>query len=117
VAKALEEKRASGLIGSSFDAQIILLTNSQIRYKYLESLQNSLCEIFKVSGVRVELKGDLKPAGPSGICVTVEKADGAKCARCWNYSISVGKCAGHPLICDNCLKAISEEKKIEEKAQ
>jgi len=99
VAKALEEKRSAGLIGSSFDARINLLTNSEERYKFLTSLKNDLSEIFKVSQVEITLGKDLPR-------VEVGKAEGTKCARCWNYAQSVGCNKEHPLICDNCLKAM-----------
>ena len=59
VAKALEEKRNQEIIGSSFDAQIILLTNKQFYYKYLDGLKEDLPEIFKVSQVIIEKKDDL----------------------------------------------------------
>ncbi|MDD5237233.1 MAG: isoleucine--tRNA ligase, partial [Candidatus Omnitrophica bacterium] len=58
--KLLEEKRATGAIGSSFDAKIKLLTNSQERYKFLESLKPELLEIFKVSQVEVEKRESLE---------------------------------------------------------
>ncbi|MFA5155883.1 MAG: isoleucine--tRNA ligase [Candidatus Omnitrophota bacterium] len=100
VTKVLEEKRSAGLIGSSFDAKIKLLTNNEIRYNYLSALRQDLPEIFKVSQVEVE-----KREGPAGI--EVSKADGIKCERCWNYSHSVGADKDHPLICDRCCRAIT----------
>ncbi|MDD4954094.1 MAG: isoleucine--tRNA ligase [Candidatus Omnitrophica bacterium] len=103
-AKLLEAKRAAGLIGSSFDAQIIVLTNDEIRYKYLESLREDLAEIFKVSCVRIE-----KAETASGISVSVDRAQGQKCPRCWNYSVSIGQSQAHPLICAKCAEAIGEE--------
>jgi len=106
VAKVLEEKRVNGEIGSSFDAQINLLTKSEDRYKFLTSLKEDLCEIFKVSQVKIEIVPDLD----CEIKITAAKADGCKCVRCWNYSSFVGKDKEHPEICDNCLKAITEGK-------
>lgn len=115
VAKILEEKRTLGLIGSSFDAKINLLTNNEIRYKYLESFKNSeLCEIFKVSQVEIIKQKNLD-SGLSGaskfsdIIVVAQKAKGVKCVRCWNYSLSVGEHKEHPLICQKCLEAIGGE--------
>ena len=101
-AKALEDLRGRGIIGSSFDAQINVLTNDQIRYKYLGSLKADLCEIFKVSQVDIALDKNL----PKDIKIEVSKAGGTKCVRCWNYSLSVGQDKNHPLICISCLKAI-----------
>lgn len=114
IGKAMEEKRASGLIGSSFDAKINLLTNNQNRYKYLESFKNELCEIFKVSQVTVDFTKTLEAGVASvrylEISIQVNKADGEKCVRCWNYFIKLGQDKEHPLICDNCLTAIGGDK-------
>jgi isoleucyl-tRNA synthetase len=102
VAKALEEKRNQGMIGSSFDAQIILLTNQPFYYKYLEGLKEELPEIFKVSQVIIEKKAAL--AGE--VSFTINKAEGKKCARCWNWRLSVGEDIRHPDICQICSRQI-----------
>ena len=106
-AKALEELRSQGQIGSSFDAQINILTKTPDRYTFLQSFNIQLGEIFKVSQVRVTLDINIL----SDLSVKVEKAQGAKCLRCWNYSLDVGKHPAHPLICDNCHQAIGGDKK------
>jgi isoleucyl-tRNA synthetase len=112
ITKALEEERKTGLIGSSFDAKINLLTNNEIRYKYLESLEKDLLEIFKVSQIQItkkdNLEGAVRSKKYSDIAIEIEKASGLKCVRCWNYSSSIGKSKIHPLICETCLKAIEE---------
>ncbi len=114
VAKALEGKRGAGQIGSSFDAQIILLTNNEKRYKYLNGLQGDLVEIFKVSQVQVELRGELNEGSVSSahgdIAVSAARAQGQKCPRCWNYSTSVGASGNHSLLCSQCAGAVGEEK-------
>ncbi|MFA7283931.1 MAG: class I tRNA ligase family protein, partial [Candidatus Omnitrophota bacterium] len=110
-AKSLEGLRTSGQIGSSFDARIKMLTKSQERYTFLRSLNAELCEIFKVSQVEVGMDETLSEE----IKIEVSKAEGVKCARCWNYSREVGKDQAHPLICDNCIKALEGVKKGEEK--
>ena len=102
IAKALEEKRAQGEIGSSFDAQINLLTKDQIRYNFLTSLGAQLAEIFKVSAVSVG-----KADAGADFSVEVKKAGGAKCVRCWNYSTDVGSFTDHPLICANCRQTVA----------
>ena len=101
-AKAIEEKRSQGLIGSSFDCQIILLTNKTFCYKYLDGLKEDLPEIFKVSKVLIEIREDLG----EGISFRVEKAEGKKCPRCWNWCLSVGKDKDYPDICQRCVKQI-----------
>jgi len=101
-AKALEEMRAAGSIGSSFDAQINILTKTQDRYTFLQSFRMQLCEIFKVSQVEVTLDKE----NSEDLSIKVAKAKGSKCLRCWNYSQEIGTDKEHPLLCDNCLKAI-----------
>ncbi|MFH1577608.1 MAG: isoleucine--tRNA ligase [Candidatus Omnitrophota bacterium] len=119
VAKALEEKRSQGLIGSSFDAQIILLTNMPFYYKYLEGLKGDLPEIFKVSQVLVKrdplggeaLADGVKVSGgdeTEGVWFQVQKAQGQKCSRCWNWRLSVGEDGAHPDICHSCIEQIKQ---------
>jgi len=103
-AKSLEELRSAGQIGSSFDAQINILTKSQDRYTFLRSFKEELPEIFKVSQVEVTLEEGDRADG--GLYVKVAKAQGQKCQRCWNYSSNLGRDKEHPLLCENCLKAI-----------
>lgn len=38
--------------------------------------------------------------------VGVGKAEGGKCERCWNYSLSVGEAAQHPTLCDRCAAVV-----------
>jgi isoleucyl-tRNA synthetase len=111
IAKLLEDLRGQGQIGSSFDAKINLLTNSQKRYTFLESFRGELPEIFKVSQVKITkvdiLAKDLFISSIyPDIAIEVSKADGAKCSRCWNYSLQLGGVKEHPLLCPNCLQAI-----------
>ncbi|MDP8260646.1 MAG: isoleucine--tRNA ligase [Candidatus Gygaella obscura] len=121
VALALEERRTVGAIGSSFDAKIKLLTNDEIRYKYLTSLSDGLSEIFKVSQVEIEKTSDDsdkletlgKSSGFKDIVFVVDKADGKKCVRCWNYTLDIGNDAEHKEICANCINAIKKAEKNE----
>ena len=40
--------------------------------------------------------------------VSVERADGVKCERCWKYSTAVGEDAKFPTVCDSCSAALKE---------
>ncbi|MFA4889527.1 MAG: isoleucine--tRNA ligase [Candidatus Omnitrophota bacterium] len=105
IAKALEQMRGQGIIGSSFDAQINLLTKDEIRYKSLISLEQELAEIYKVSQVSIlktdNLEGEVE--------VKVDIALGQKCPRCWNYSQVIGQSQKHPLLCSSCLVVLSKQ--------
>jgi isoleucyl-tRNA synthetase len=114
VTKLLEEKRAAGMIGSSFDAKINILTNSQNRYNFLESLQYELNEVFKVSQVEIVLKADFgegvfKSARYSDIAIAALKAEGDKCPRCWNYTNELLTSQEYGTLCKRCARAIKGE--------
>jgi isoleucyl-tRNA synthetase len=100
IAGVLEQQRGAGVIGSSFDAQIIVLTNNENHYNYVHGVETELAEVFKVSRVAVE-----RTSGRSA--VLAEKAPGDKCQRCWNYKSSVGESQEHPQLCRECRGAIS----------
>ncbi|MEW6101434.1 MAG: isoleucine--tRNA ligase [Candidatus Omnitrophota bacterium] len=110
IAKILEDLRGKGEIGSSFDAQIILLTKDEFHYKYLRSLEDELPEILKVSSVGIE-KGDTQEKAITSskypdIAILASKANGQKCTRCWNYRPDVGGSKEHPLLCSRCITAV-----------
>ena len=105
VNKSLEEARRKRQIGSSLEAEVLITTQG----KHLELLKNYedlLPTLFIVSRVIIE-EGSEKEA--SSLRVTVRKAPGKKCERCWNYRTSVGENPDHPTICERCWKAIEEE--------
>ncbi len=112
VSKALEEKRQQGLIGSSLDAKVVFETASEKDFKELSRFTESdLKTVFIVSGVKVKqvsgILGGLNSDFPR-TKIVIEKADGQKCARCWNYSAHVGKDQEHPTLCERCLPIIKE---------
>jgi isoleucyl-tRNA synthetase len=39
--------------------------------------------------------------------VSVFKADGAKCERCWKYDPEVGKDTNHPTVCARCATVLN----------
>lgn len=99
VMRALEEARNEKKIGSSLEAKATLTVNSETA-EFLKNYQDDLRYIFIVSQA-VIAKGD-------AFSVTIEKADGKKCERCWNYSIRVGESAKYPTVCERCITALSE---------
>jgi isoleucyl-tRNA synthetase len=40
--------------------------------------------------------------------VEIQKADGAKCERCWNYSVHVGESEKYGSVCERCIVALTE---------
>jgi isoleucyl-tRNA synthetase len=42
------------------------------------------------------------------LSVSVQRAGGTKCERCWNYSTHVGENSDYPTVCERCVKALGE---------
>ncbi len=102
VLKALEEARNDKQVGSSLEAKVVL-TADKGTTMFLLNYYKDLRYIFIVSQVEVH-EGD-------AMTVRIEKADGKKCERCWNYSTRVGEFANYPTVCERCNTALSEIEK------
>jgi isoleucyl-tRNA synthetase len=42
------------------------------------------------------------------LTIKIDRADGAKCERCWNYSTHVGENVRYPKVCERCTEALAE---------
>jgi len=110
VLKALEVARnEKKLINSGLEAKVLLNADLELKAK-LKHYLPQLPGLFIVS--QVELlnagAGEFKSETVPSLEITVQRADGKKCERCWNYSIHVGENARYPNICDRCSEAIAE---------
>jgi isoleucyl-tRNA synthetase len=113
VLKALEVARnTKKLINSGLEAKVLLNADLELKAK-LKHYLPQLPGLFIVS--QVELisagAGDYKSDVVPSLEVTVQRADGKKCERCWNYSTHVGENPRYPTICDRCSEAIAEIEK------
>ena len=103
--KALEIARQEKLIGRSEEATVIIQAPESL-YNLLERYRNDLRFLLIVSGVEIEHAPSGNGAAP--LHVQVDKAPGAKCERCWNFSTQVGKSERYPTVCERCLAALDE---------
>jgi isoleucyl-tRNA synthetase len=71
------------------------------RYQALQRYLEDLPAFFIVSDVELRSLDHL-PHSPD-FRITVEKAAGHKCERCWNYRAAVGSYSDHPTLCDRCI--------------
>jgi isoleucyl-tRNA synthetase len=99
VLKALEEARNAKQIGSSLEAKVVLTADKDTTM-FLMDYFRELRYIFIVSQVEVHEGDALK--------VEIQKADGKKCERCWNYSAHVGEYEKYPTVCERCAEALGE---------
>ena len=103
--KALEIKRNDKIIGKSLEADIEIYADGEMLNK-INAVKEFLPEVFIVSKVEV-LRGEGEFAGDiEGVTMSVKKAGGEKCERCWSYSEEVGRDSEHPTLCARCAKAI-----------
>jgi isoleucyl-tRNA synthetase len=107
VLKVLEDARAQKLIGKGIEAQLIITAEGPT-YSVLERYKDQLRYFFIVSAVT--LQQSASGNGTVSVGVLVEKADGQKCERCWNYSTHVGEDASYPTVCERCSAALKEIK-------
>ncbi|HEY2459954.1 MAG TPA: isoleucine--tRNA ligase [Candidatus Acidoferrum sp.] len=107
----LEEARNAKSIGGALEAKVVLSSPLPKRQAALKAYAAQLPALFIVSQVEV---ADAAPSpaaadqNSSGVTIEIKKADGAKCERCWNYSVHVGENSRYPTICERCSKALAE---------
>ena len=107
VQKALELARNEKVIGKPLEAKVTLYADGELA-DFLKSELKSLPEIFITSAVEIadgegDFKGDVK-----GLSITVNKADGEKCERCWKFSDTVGQDSEHPTLCAHCAETMKQ---------
>jgi isoleucyl-tRNA synthetase len=110
---ALEQARAAKTIGGGLEAKVLLHVDphGSPLQKLLEEKQSLLPALFIVS--QVEVRTEAIPSSvPAetlpGLNIKIDRADGAKCERCWNYSTRVGENSRYPKVCERCSEALAE---------
>jgi len=105
VTKALEEERAAKRIASSQEAAVVVrgpaasMALLRSHEDASRTFPGNLASLFIVSKVRLD-----DAEGP--VSVDVARAEGAKCERCWTYSVNVGRLPVHPGVCERCAEVL-----------
>jgi isoleucyl-tRNA synthetase len=108
--KAIEPVRKEGIVGHPLDTHITLYMTAPIAEK-LEALKTDLRANFIVSQLSTA-KFEDAPADAfasevvEGLKISVAKAEGEKCERCWIYSNELGSDSEHPTICPRCTSVL-----------
>ncbi|MBM3299397.1 MAG: isoleucine--tRNA ligase, partial [Deltaproteobacteria bacterium] len=111
VAKALEEGRSSKLIGSSLEAMV--------RIEAPEEFTRTISAMEDPEGFFIVSQLEIVSTGPcpeqtdekaalADVRVTVSRADGSKCPRCWIWSPAIGSNPNHPDVCPRCAGVLGE---------
>ncbi|MFH1799884.1 MAG: isoleucine--tRNA ligase [Candidatus Omnitrophota bacterium] len=112
----LEKKREAKEIRAGLEAKVIFTSEDPESAEILHRYEKELARVLVVSQVVLETKtveGMEAAEGLSavfqkkfGLKVLVTRADGAKCARCWNYSSPLGRDPDHESLCPKCVEAL-----------
>jgi len=97
----LEKARQAKTIGKALEAKLTFAGSTPAlaaAQAHLESLR----ELLNVSQLEIQ------PAGEAALTVSVTRAAGEKCERCWHWETDVGAVAGHPTLCGRCVKAVQQ---------
>ena len=110
VLKAIELEREKGLIKHSLDSKVSLFIDFDlVEYSPLKDLFNKISEklsieeflkeFFIVSQINIlKSNNNLESTNLNGLFIKIDKAEGLKCPRCWQYSIS----KNIDNLCDRC---------------
>jgi isoleucyl-tRNA synthetase len=101
VLKELELKRQEKFIGAPLEARVEVSANGDL-LPLLERYAAELPGLFIVSQV------DVARTLAGAIGVTVHRASGLKCERCWKYTTDVGSNPRFPTLCAACSGAVTE---------
>ncbi len=115
--KALEKLRATGVIGSSLNADVCLYCDDR-RLKLLEALGDEVRFVLITSSVsvhplavynkaRVAADAAHATAEGDGLVAIATAATAARCVRCWHHRPEIGGDDEHPELCRRCVTNIN----------
>jgi isoleucyl-tRNA synthetase len=99
VNRALENARQGKVIGTSLAAHVALTAGGEAA-ALLARHEADLPMLFIVSQV------SLDTSGPDGVGVSVSRAEGEKCERCWRVLPELSRDPAFPGVCARCVEAL-----------
>jgi isoleucyl-tRNA synthetase len=104
----IEPLRKDKRIGSSLQAKVVI-SAAEAELAFLERHAHHLPMLFIVSEVELRpAPTDLEAHAEARPRVTVERASGVKCERCWRYVPAVSSDPAWAGLCDRCQEALAE---------
>ena len=107
---ALEQARNAKTINGGLEARVELSAEGTLA-ELLGEYASWFPSLFIVSQVELVDKhapDAIRSEDLPGLAVTVRRANGTKCERCWNYSTRVGESADYPTVCERCVASLNE---------
>ncbi|MCR4665998.1 MAG: isoleucine--tRNA ligase [Desulfovibrio sp.] len=111
VTRAIEPLRTSKVIGHPLDTKVTLYLTPELRAR-IEGLDTDLRAYCIVSSLILASFADAPESAfrdhdVEGLAISVERAEGEKCERCWIYSTELGHDPEHPTLCPRCSAVLS----------
>ncbi len=110
--RGLEEARKIKTIATAQEARVLLVALQDNLYAQLQSQVTELQTLAQVAELKIlDRVAGLPFLGLPGqeiqdLSVSVDKAAGSKCVRCWFTYPSVGKDTKHPQLCGRCAQTL-----------
>ncbi len=104
ILKALEGLRRDKTIGSAQEAAVEVVA-APADASILQADRDLLAMICLVSQVTIKEGGPVAE-GAERFQATAAKSTFAKCERCWNHRVDVGRIENHPTLCGRCVRVI-----------
>jgi len=98
VLQQVEAARQSGASASQLESRVVLGAG-KTWHEFLAPLEAHLPELLNVSQVALA-------SADGELTVSVGKAEGAKCGRCWLIRPEVGTVKGHADLCERCATVV-----------
>jgi isoleucyl-tRNA synthetase len=111
VAKALEQARRAGGIGSALEARVVIARAPEDLPELLGRKASLLATLFIVSEATLGGAAEAplvryESQEIPGLRVEVGRARGSKCERCWVWSERVGDDPEHSTLCERCAPVV-----------
>jgi isoleucyl-tRNA synthetase len=98
----LEKARQGKQIGKALEASV-RFAGRDPRLQSVNAPQRPLlAELLNVSQLDLAFAAEAEPA----LRISVARAEGQKCERCWHWETDVGRDSAHPTLCGRCVEAV-----------
>ncbi|MDI9371749.1 MAG: isoleucine--tRNA ligase [Verrucomicrobiota bacterium] len=97
----LEKARQAKSIGKALEAKLTF-AGAGPELATAQAHRESLRELLNVSQLEIQ------PTAEAALTISLARAAGEKCGRCWHWETHVGVDAGHPTLCARCAQAVRE---------
>ncbi|MDO4969740.1 MAG: isoleucine--tRNA ligase [Comamonadaceae bacterium] len=117
VTRAIEPLRRDGTIGHALDTAVTLYVSEELQGA-IDRTGADLREWFIVSQLAIRPLAEADAAATrdsmvEGLAVSIKRAEGEKCPRCWIYSTDLGADPAHAEVCPRCARVLATMPDVE----